>query len=638
MIRKYFFLVKRSFFNVLKQKFRLIITVLTLGLSNLFFTNDLFADIVQRGSATTGQISGNSITIAKPTGIVAGDVMIANIIQHVGFWDLDIDASLTGWTEIDGRMFTWGLGSYWKIRGTLLYRIADGTEGSSFTFSLDGDASGGVGGIVAFSGVDVTGGYNAGGTANSGPFDVDPGSYSNYAYDAQLNAPAITTNTANAAVIMFGIVGYARSFSNWATTSPGTLTELYGATNGNNEGTSVGAAWAIKPTTGSTGTGTASLNNNGRNASMMVALKAAVCSNPPTAEAGQNITTCTGTSAIAMTGATASGSYSGTPTWSGGGGTWVQNSNPASATFTPSAASGSFTATLTLTGAGVCPNATDTRTITWGTQPVAEAGNNITTCTGTSAITMTGASASGTYSGTPTWSGSGGTWVQNANPSLATFTPGSASGSITATLTLTGTNGCSNSTDTRTITWGTQPLSGTLTPTPAAGGVCDGSNVSAVATAGTGGVGTIADVLEYRFDGGTWTAYASGTNLNTTGHTSIDIQTYRTATGSGCTSSIPVMVSWTVNPLPTFTYSKSDITCFGAGNGFITINASNGTSPYFYRYSTNGGSNWIGGDAEGWIQFVTGTTQVISPPGPGDYTIQIKDSNGCAQINCTPAP
>jgi gliding motility-associated-like protein len=182
----------------------------------------------------------------------------------------------------------------------------------------------------------------------------------------------------------------------------------------------------------------------------------------PVAEAGPNIVTCSGTAAIPMTGATATGTYSGLPTWSGGGGsgTWTQNANPALATFTPTVASGSFTATLTLTGANGCANATDTRLITWGTQPVANAGPDITTCTGTAAIPMTGATASGTYSGLPAWSGGGGlgTWTQNANPALATFTPVAASGSFTATLTLTGTNGCSNATDTRLITWGTQPV------------------------------------------------------------------------------------------------------------------------------------------------------------------------------------
>jgi gliding motility-associated-like protein len=179
----------------------------------------------------------------------------------------------------------------------------------------------------------------------------------------------------------------------------------------------------------------------------------------PVVDAGLDITACSGLVAIAMTGATASGTYS-AATWTGGAalGTWTQNANPALATFTPSVASGSFTATLTLTGSNGCGNVTDTRTIIWGTAPTADAGLDITTCTGLAAIAMTGATASGTYSAV-TWTGGAGlgSWTQNANPALATFTPTVASGSFTATLTLTGTNGCSNATDTRVITWGTAP-------------------------------------------------------------------------------------------------------------------------------------------------------------------------------------
>jgi gliding motility-associated-like protein len=94
------------------------------------------------------------------------------------------------------------------------------------------------------------------------------------------------------------------------------------------------------------------------------------------------------------------------------------------------------------------------------------------------------------------------------------------------------------------------PVSGTLTGSPSTSAVCNGALVSATATAGSGGTGSVADILQYRYDGGTWQTYTSGTNLTTGSHTSVDIQTYRTATGSGCTTSSPVMVSWTVAAQP----------------------------------------------------------------------------------------
>jgi hypothetical protein len=100
------------------------------------------------------------------------------------------------------------------------------------------------------------------------------------------------------------------------------------------------------------------------------------------------------------------------------------------------------------------------------------------------------------------------------------------------------------------ITINAIPVSGTLTPNVAAGVVCAGTSLSATLTAGSGGAGTIADVLQYRYDGGSWTTYTSGTSLTTTGHTSVSIQTYRTASASGCTTSTANVVSWTVNALP----------------------------------------------------------------------------------------
>lgn len=89
----------------------------------------------------------------------------------------------------------------------------------------------------------------------------------------------------------------------------------------------------------------------------------------PTSNAGSDIQSCSGTAAIPMTGATATGTYS-TVAWTGGAtlGTWSgSGSNPATYTFTPSVPIGSFVATLTVTAASPCSGTVaDTRVITWG--------------------------------------------------------------------------------------------------------------------------------------------------------------------------------------------------------------------------------------------------------------------------------
>jgi hypothetical protein len=160
--------------------------------------------------------------------------------------------------------------------------------------------------------------------------------------------------------------------------------------------------------------------------------------------------------------------------------------------------------------------------------------------------------------GTGEWSiVSGGTGTfSNSSSGSSTFT---ASALGTYILQWTISNGtCTASSAQITVTYAEQPISGTLIPSPATGTICSGVPVSASATTGTGGSGTITDVLQYRFDGGAWNTYSSGQTLNTTGHSSVNIQTYRTATGTGCNTSTPNQVSWNINS-PTVTISTDYI-------------------------------------------------------------------------------
>lgn len=88
----------------------------------------------------------------------------------------------------------------------------------------------------------------------------------------------------------------------------------------------------------------------------------------PAANAGSNVTICSGSTAT-MTGATATGTFS-SISWTGGEsvGTWSgSGTNPATYQFTPNTQSGSFTATLTVTGSGFWAgtNVSSTKIITW---------------------------------------------------------------------------------------------------------------------------------------------------------------------------------------------------------------------------------------------------------------------------------
>ncbi|MBK9937766.1 MAG: hypothetical protein IPP02_05120 [Chitinophagaceae bacterium] len=129
--------------------------------ANLILSSTAFGQILQRGTSTNGTSTNASLQISKPTGVVAGDVMIVNIAQR----NNGVNApTLAGWTAISSGAIDGG-----STMGALLYRVADGTEGANFTFTLGTGANNNTGSIVAFSGVDVSG---------PTPFDVAPGSLS----------------------------------------------------------------------------------------------------------------------------------------------------------------------------------------------------------------------------------------------------------------------------------------------------------------------------------------------------------------------------------------------------------------------------------------------------------------------------
>jgi hypothetical protein len=145
------------------------------------------------------------------------------------------------------------------------------------TFTL-GTTSSAVGDIVAFSGVDTTGGVKQDGTAG-GPFDVAP-----VAILAQtssgisaVGASTLTTVSANAAVLMCGMAGGTVTWANtgnWMiATGPQNLTEI--ADNHQATAGSVGVAWATKAAAGATGAGAVTLSGTARNGGILLALRPA---------------------------------------------------------------------------------------------------------------------------------------------------------------------------------------------------------------------------------------------------------------------------------------------------------------------------------------------------------------------------
>jgi fimbrial isopeptide formation D2 family protein/uncharacterized repeat protein (TIGR01451 family) len=224
------------------------------------FSSSAPATIELRASSPVAVDNGTTVlTIAKPSGLQVGDVMIANFAMR-GTSTVDVTGS--GWTLVRGAAFETSL----KLaRATLLYKVANATDVAApdfdFTLAGSGGNHGGCGAITAFSGVDATGGFTPNGTPG-GPFDVTPNSISvDTAGSANPTATALTTASANAAVIMFVMAQNNPTSSGWTTTSPGALTELYDGGQPGTNRSQVSAAWARKTSPGSTGTGNVTMTS-----------------------------------------------------------------------------------------------------------------------------------------------------------------------------------------------------------------------------------------------------------------------------------------------------------------------------------------------------------------------------------------
>jgi hypothetical protein len=340
----------------------------------------------------------------------------------------------------------------------------------------------------------------------------------------------------------------------------------------------------------------------------------------PSAIAGTASTTC-GTAGHGMGGSSASGTFSAV-SWSGNpNGSWTTTNltDPAQWVWTPTTASGSFTSTLTVTGGGAClgTNPTATRLISWDAAPSVNAGLDIVACSGTGAISMTGASV--TNIGSYSWSNFDpllGTWNQGASAPVATFTPANPSGQILATLSVTGTGACSaiNFSDDRLIDWTAAPVISAVSATDVTD--CSNDNGTIVITA------TGDDPLAYSIDNGsTYQASAVFDNLNDGVNYNIIVQDVNNCTTSYASN--PLVLNGPTTPV--LTIATSDATCNGSENGAINVTvASGGTARYAIDVTSS-------------VKTYLDTTAAIGQTANftvfgGSYTVTVADRFGCTTV------
>ena len=351
------------------------------------------ATITQRGTTSTAaDTTTTTFTITTPTGVVAGDVMIANVNLRggtsIGY------PSLSGWTPVAETNIEQPAGGK-QHRNSLLYRVATGNEGATaITFTLNSGV-GGVddvtGAIVAFSNVSNAGVKSDG--TSGGPFDVDPpNAWSVGSGTSITGVTGLINPTANALVMMFvGTFDSATSVSAWATTDPGALnlgSYSYDG-NGTSKGT-IGAGWKAKLSTTTTGSGTATLGVSKKYGAILVALKPAT-----TSSVNYDVTTALGADRRLVTsGTTVVVTLTATATGNAG-------------TFTPPA---------------LVPTLVNGATVSGFSAPAATTLNNETkTFTYTGIVTAGSIPGSVRFAATPT--DSNGTWSTGNSPSILVTPP-----------------------------------------------------------------------------------------------------------------------------------------------------------------------------------------------------------------------
>jgi len=393
--------------------------------------------------------------------------------------------------------------------------------------------------------------------------------------------------------------------------------------------------------------------------------------------AGANAATCSSAGTYTLSGSSAVNSTS--LLWTTNGTGSFSNATLLHPVYTPGAAdisTGEVQLTLTGTGVGTIPSMTSQMTLTIWKAATANAGPNVSICSGSS-FALTGANASN-YS-TISWTSSGGTF-DNANVLNPTFTP-TTTGAITITLTAAGLGSgtCSDAVSSMTLTVNQTP---TLTASSIANTQCNatvggvtltGSGIGTISldggaavasphsytalaagyhtaiftvTAGgctastafniintnstlTGTVGSLTNVLcnggttgsaTITASGGTGTRtfVLNGTTTNTTGiFTGLSAGSYTVliTDANTCTFTVSFTVSQPTQ-LAAQISGSTNVTCFGAANGTASVNVTGGTTPYAYLWPATAGSQ---------------TTATATNLAPGSYTVTVTDKNGCLQ-------
>ncbi len=256
-----------------------------------------------------------------------------------------------------------------------------------------------------------------------------------------------------------------------------------------------------------------------------------------------------------------------------------------------------------------CTAVSDTMKLTINNVPVAEAGDDIDICTGTTDVSIT--TASYDY-GTIVWTSSGDGSFDDNTIIDPVYTLGiSDIDSVKLTLTVTGAGSCGTAVDSMKIRVFDAPV--------ADAGADDAVCASVTSYTVTGASSSDGTVLWTGSGDGTFSDPSADNPVYTFGpadYSAGSVTLTMTVTGVGACGNATDDKIISINDLPSIIVNEhTDISCNGLTDGVLRISGSGSMSPY--QYSINGGAFQASGDFTGLSD--------------GDYDLIVLDAKGCSK-------
>lgn len=374
-----------------------------------------------------------------------------------------------------------------------------------------------------------------------------------------------------------------------------------------------------------------------------------------------NISSCTGTQDITISGATAGGTYESlqwTASQVSGNGSFVSGSTSISPVFRPTTSSGQYTLTLqafghSTTGTGICNGNDPTVSITlvWDNPPISNAGTNIVACEGET-VTLSGSSVTGGAFSNVNWTIVGGTASGGTFSNQSTSDPAAweisttSSGYLDLQLDATGSGtvcGSTHAYDVVRVTWDPAPVANAGSDIEACSGVqfipmtgASGAGIGSYNWGGGFGSGSwnqMSSIPTARFTpsiaDGTITAVLTvyGTSGACASYTDVDTReiTWHTA---------PVISSVSATDASNCAQNNGQIAIYATGDDPLSYSVNNGSTyqdtSIFYVNLTTGNYNVVVQDVNGCTTTYGSNPVNISGPPPVTATVAVTANNVCA--------